>query len=109
MPLPSPSLNPCDLIPNSAFESIDQLTASIEDLAGDQVRVRAREARTPDEVAYRRRTGVTKANRNDRYFCPVVEHRTVQIHPIPQAIATCIVPRDTRLMDFAAWRLTDDQ
>ena len=64
MPLPSPSSNPFDLMPNSAFESIDQLTASIEDLAGDQVRVRAREARTPDEAAYRRRSPLRRGNKN---------------------------------------------
>jgi hypothetical protein len=60
-------------------------------------------------AAIRRRAGVTKANGQDRDFSLIVKIRGGQIRPIPQAIAACVVPRDTGLMDLAAWRLTDDQ
>jgi len=53
--------------------------------------------------------GVTKAYREDRNSCFIVKNRTVQIHPIPQPIATRVVPGNPSLMDFAAWRLADDQ
>src|SRR6478672_5856764 len=53
--------------------------------------------------------GVTKTEGDERDLCFVVEGRTIQIHPISQMIAARVVPGDTSLMDFAAWRLTDDQ
>ncbi len=33
----------------------------------------------------------------------------VELHPVTQAIAACIIPRDPTLMDFAPRRLADDQ
>jgi hypothetical protein len=64
MPLPSPSSSSSDLIPDNAFGNIDQLTASTEDSAGDQVRARAREERIPDEAAYHRRSQPRRDNKN---------------------------------------------
>ena len=105
MPLPSLSSSSSDLIPANAFGNIDQLTASTEELAGDQVRARARGStfRTRRLItAVRRRAGVTKTHGQDRDFSLVVEDRAVQIRPIPQEVAACVVPRDTGLMDLAA-------
>jgi hypothetical protein len=60
-------------------------------------------------AAVRRSAGVAKAYREDRNSGFVVKSRTVQIHPIPQAVATCVVPGNPGPMDLAAWRLADDQ
>ncbi len=111
MLLPSPSSSSSDLIPDNAFGNIDQVTASL------RIRQVIKYAPVPEGSAFRtrrlitavrRRAGVTKTNGQDRDFSLVVENRAVQIRPIPEAVAACVVPRDTGLMGLAAWRLTDD-
>jgi hypothetical protein len=52
--------------------------------------------------------GVTKPNGKDGDLSLIVEDRAVQIRPIPQPIAACVVPRDASHMNLAAWRLTDN-
>jgi len=112
MPLPSPSSSSSDLIPDNAFGNIDRLTVSTEDSASDQVRARARGERIPDEAAYHRRSRPRRDNKNQwegsRFFSG--RKRSSGSNPsISQAIAAWVVPRDTSLMDLAAWCLTDDQ
>ena len=88
------------------------LTASTEYSEDAQVPVRARAEHIRCEAvipAVRLCAGVTEADGNECDPCFVVKGRTVQIHPISQAITTSIIPRDTSLMDLAAWRLADDQ
>ncbi len=68
--------------------------------------------------AFRTRRGVTtigetawiaEAHRHDGNARRVVKLLAVQIQPGSQAIAGRIVPRNTRLMDFCAGRLANDE
>jgi hypothetical protein len=53
--------------------------------------------------------GITKSHGKDRNSRCIVEDRAVQLQPVTQAIAACIIPRYPGLMNFAPGRLTDDQ
>lgn len=53
--------------------------------------------------------GITKSHGKNRDLSFIVEGRTIQLQPVAQAIAACIIPRYPTLMDLAPWRLTDDQ
>jgi hypothetical protein len=52
---------------------------------------------------------ITKSHGKNRNFRVIEESRTIQPQPITQAIAACVVPRDTTPMDLASRSLTDDQ
>src|ERR1019366_3559682 len=52
---------------------------------------------------------IAKSHRKDRNLRFIEENRTIHPEPITQAIAACIIPRYTTLMDLSPWRLTDDQ
>lgn len=52
---------------------------------------------------------ITKPDREDRHSRIIVERHAIQIQPVAQAIAACIIPRYPTLMNLAPWRLTDDQ
>ena len=53
--------------------------------------------------------GVAKADRHDGHRGGIVEALRVDTHPVAQALATAIVPRDTARMHSRARRLTDDE
>jgi hypothetical protein len=53
--------------------------------------------------------GITKSHGQDCNSCRIVEDRAVQLQPVTQAIAACIIPRYAGLMNFAPGRLADDQ
>jgi hypothetical protein len=53
--------------------------------------------------------GITKTHGQDCNSRCIVEDRAVQLQPVTQAIAACIIPRYATLMDFAPRRLADDQ
>ena len=54
------------------------------------------------------RTRIAEAYRwnCDSYF--ILESRSIQLEPIAQTIAACIVPRDTCLVHLSPRRLADD-
>jgi hypothetical protein len=52
---------------------------------------------------------ITKTHRENRDSCFIVESRSIQLEPITQTIAACIIPSDTRLVDLFPRRLADDQ
>src|SRR5665213_3153208 len=53
--------------------------------------------------------GITKTHRDNCNFRVIKENCAVQIQPVTQAVATCIIPRYPALMDFAPRCLTNDQ
>jgi hypothetical protein len=55
------------------------------------------------------RSRITKSDGDNRHLRGIVEERAVQLQPLAQAIAACVIPRYPTAMDFAPWRLTDDQ
>src|SRR5665213_1994843 len=52
---------------------------------------------------------ITKSDGKDRNSGSIVEGRAIQLQPVAQAVAACIIPRDPTLMDLAPRRLADDQ
>ena len=52
---------------------------------------------------------ITKSDRKNRHPRRIVEDRALQLEPLAQAIAACVIPRHPTAMDFAPRRLTDDQ
>jgi len=51
---------------------------------------------------------ITKSHGEDRNSRRIEEGRAIQIQPVTQAVAACIIPGYPALMDFAPGRLTDD-
>jgi hypothetical protein len=54
-------------------------------------------------------TRITESHRKKRHLRFIVKCRTVQPQPIAQTFAAGVIPRDASLMNFASWRLADDQ
>jgi len=55
------------------------------------------------------RSWITKSDGDNRHLRCIVEDRAVQLQPLAQAVAACVIPRYPTAMDFAPGRLSDDQ
>jgi hypothetical protein len=53
--------------------------------------------------------GIAKSHGKNRGLSFIEEGQTIQPQPVTPPITACVIPRYTAPMDFAPWRLTDDQ